>query len=175
MVIYIILIGIVFLIILFVIFYLVSHIISFAYGAPYVDSSLKISDEIIDFLDLKKEDIFYDLGCGSGFILSLVAERKVKKAIGVELSPMAYLMSKIITFKFKNAQVIYSDFNKIDLSKATVIYCYLFPKPAQKLHVKFAKELKKGTRVICQDFPLKDKKPSLTKKIGRHTLYEFVY
>jgi len=40
----------------------------------------------IDCLKLSSEDIFYDIGCGYGRVLCLVARKRISKCVGIEIS-----------------------------------------------------------------------------------------
>jgi len=38
-------------------------------------------------VEMGPEDVFYDVGCGAGRVLCLVAQTRIRKCVGVELSP----------------------------------------------------------------------------------------
>jgi SAM-dependent methyltransferase len=145
------------------------------YGAPYIDTSSKIINDIIKFCDLKMKDHFYDLGCGTGWVIREASRQNLRKCVGYEISPIAYLCAKIINAADKNTVIYYKNFFQADLSKATVVYCYLYPKLVAKLQAKFNSEFIPGTRLICQDFHVKDRNPSKIQKVGRHKLYLYIY
>lgn len=52
----------------------------------YCPAPYHLLEKIIDYLKLKPEDIFIDLGCGKGRVVFFVAQKKLRKVIGVELN-----------------------------------------------------------------------------------------
>lgn len=105
--------------------------------------------------NLKKGEIFYDLGCGKGDVL-IEAVKLGAKAIGFEISPFYYFWAKLRTWSKPNINIKYQNINNIDFSKVDVVYCYLLPEFLEKLSFKFKKELKPGTRLISIGFPIND-------------------
>ena len=84
------------------------------------------------------------------------SKNKDVKVVGVELSPLFYMFSliNIALNRRKNVSLLYGNFFNIDLSQATVVYCFLIPKTLEKLKTKFLKELKPGTQVVSFAFPI---------------------
>ncbi|MEK7211069.1 MAG: hypothetical protein AAB731_00360, partial [Patescibacteria group bacterium] len=60
----------------------------------------------------------------------------------------------------RNVKILRKNFFRADLSAATHIFTYLFPKPMNELLPKFKKELKPGARVVSCDFLFKEKEPA---------------
>ncbi|MEM2956400.1 MAG: rRNA adenine N-6-methyltransferase family protein [Candidatus Pacearchaeota archaeon] len=116
------------------------------FGAEYYPTSKKVIKKMIEFAELKKEDIVYDLGCGDGRILLAVA-RKCKRAIGIEVDLLRFLWSKLKT-KGKNICVIRKNFFNQNISDANVIFIFLRQETNNKLLEKFKKELKPGSRIV---------------------------
>src|SRR3989344_7973912 len=101
-----------------------------------------------DFIVLKEKDVVYDLGSGAGDVLAYLVSGTVATGVGVELSPLMYLIGKLRSSKNEKIRIIWGDFLKTDLGQATLVYCFLNPKVLEKLIPKFRKELKPGTRLI---------------------------
>lgn len=81
---------------------------------------------------LSKE--IYDIGSGFGFVAYLLAKKYPNaKVIGVEISLVPYWISKVLFFACPNLTFERGDFQNYDLSKASLIYCYLFPKGMERL------------------------------------------
>src|SRR5215471_1193737 len=55
--------------------------------APFVTSSVKIVDRMLEMAHIKPGEKLYDLGCGDGRIVIAAAEKYKAKAAGVEISP----------------------------------------------------------------------------------------
>ena len=77
------------------------------------------------------------------------------KAVGLELSPLVYVLAKIRKIFWRSkAEIHFCDFRHKNLSDADVIVCYLLPEPLARLQPKLEAELKKGARVISYAFQI---------------------
>ena len=158
-------------------FYLISLFISSFYGSPYVSTNKKIIDQILSKVHLKKNKLFFELGCGDGRVVKRAVEKYQVKGKGIDINPYLIIILKIIN-KFKktnNPEFIFADIFKTNLTQANYIYCFLMPKMLDKLKEKFKKELKKGTIVISHGFkiPLWDKKLIFTLKGNKFNTYYY--
>ena len=158
------------LVILILLFVLVSNFISSYFGAPYSKSQKEIIQKALKSAKLQLNEVFYDLGCGNGEVL-LVAEKFGAKSIGYEISPFYYLLAKWRTYGHKNVEVRFRNIDRVDLSKADIIYCYLMPAALKKFGDKFQKELKKSARIISLDFQIKNMRLTEKLKVKNHTIY----
>jgi len=131
----------------------VSNLISILAGSPFVVSKKEYIQKALEIAQLKKGELLYDLGCGNGEAL-IAAEKMGAQAVGYEISPFYYWLSKIRTCRNQNISVKFQDIKKTDLSSVDVIYVYLLPKFLEKLAPKFKNELKKGARLISLDFEI---------------------
>ncbi len=129
--------------------------------AFFFPSSKVIIDVVMEFADIKKRDVFYDLGSGDGRILFEVAKRGIK-VVGIEQNRLLNWIARRKTRKFNNIKIIQGDIFDQNISDATVIVAYL----SRKLTLKLQKKIKKGTRIILIDHPFKDWKPIKMRKIG---------
>lgn len=145
--------------------------------APFVPSSQKEIEKMIEIADLKEKNlIVYDLGCGDGRLIIKIAKKYNLKAIGIEKSFILFLLAKIKNFfSHSGAKIINADIKDIDLSKADVIFCYLWPEQMKKLKKKFEKELKNGARIISLSFPINNWRPEKTLKVNSKTIYLYKY
>ena len=164
------------LVILLVMFF--SGINSNRHGAPFVPIKNNLVKSLLEFGGVSAKDIFYDLGCGDGrVLLSAVRDFSVQKTIGYEISLWPYLESKFLFWQVgKAAELHRCDFFKTDLSSATFIYMYLFPKLVNNLAGKIAKECNPGTKILCPSFEIdlktrREFKLLKSEKIGKITAY----
>lgn len=130
-------------------------------GAPFVPLEPDVVERIMKMADVKKGDIFYDLGSGDGRNVIAAAQRGAK-AYGIEFDPFRVWYSRFCIFLFGlsgRAKIIRSDFFKIDLSKADVVTAYLLQETNDKLFPKLEKELKDGARVVGAAFNFPKWKP----------------
>lgn len=156
--------GFVFIIfvILVVIFLSLAFLTPFFSKVPFVPVREGVVSEIVSKMDLKDGSTVYDLGAGDGRVLFACAKKYPNaNFIGVERAPFPYLISKILQIFMgrKNLKLKYGNFYKIDLSSATHIFVYLFPKVLDELLPKFEKELKKDSIVYSCDFRFSKKEP----------------
>jgi predicted RNA methylase len=74
------------------------------------------------------EDVVFDLGCGMGRFVCLVARRKVRKCVGVELSPRLCEAAQENAVRLRGRQapieIVCSDAAAADLSGGTIYYMY---------------------------------------------------
>ena len=81
-------------------------------GAPITLTSNSQIEEIIKIADIKDGDIFYELGTGTGRIITAFAKNKNIKVVGFELSPIFYLIT-LLNLKLhgiKNYRLYYKIF-----------------------------------------------------------------
>lgn len=97
-----------------------------------------------------------EMGSGLGDLLLAVAKTGAYVR-GVELSPGLYAISKWRLRKNKRASVQIGSVYDADLSNVDVVFCYLLKPMMKRLEVKFAKELRPGSKVVSFAFPLPNK------------------
>ncbi|MEM9541801.1 MAG: class I SAM-dependent methyltransferase [Cyanobacteria bacterium P01_E01_bin.42] len=125
----------------------------------YIPTPLKLVDILLDFAEVAKEDILYDLGCGDGRILIRAAERFGTRGVGIECDrnriAEANLKAKEVgvesLVEFKNEDLFNCNFQA-----ATVVFIYLLPHLNLCLRPQLWQQLKPGTRVISRDFEMED-------------------
>lgn len=126
--------------------------------AVFFPSSRETIKTVMEFADLKKGYVFYDLGSGDGRILVEAAKAKIP-VVGVEENKLLNWVARRKTKHLNNVKIIQGNLFKQDISKATVIVAYLSRKLTYELQKKIEKETKKGTRIILIDHPFKDWEP----------------
>ena len=123
---------------------------------------------------------FVDLGCGDGRVLAAAMRDHSKlHGVGVEINPIIALLAR---WRLRNlpARIIRGDIMKTDLREATYLFTYLNHPMMAELEPKLEKELATGSRLVSCDFPLPNRKPTKTLKIGEawqlgQTLYIYEY
>ena len=139
---------------LFTLLLIVKMFGSFVTSAPFISLPKAKRDMLIDSFNFGPNSVFFDLGCGNGQILIKAVEKNpTLKAVGVELDLIPYFLAKFNTRNYKNIEIRRGNFLKTDLSEATHIFIYLFPKITDTLLGKMQKECRPGTNVISCDFP----------------------
>jgi len=149
--------------------------------APYLPTPLTIVDKMLRLANLKPKEIMWDLGSGDGRIVIMAAEKFGAYANGVEYDFDLFHQSdaKVRNMNL-NAHIVLGDIFDQDYSKADVVTVYLLPSSNIKVRPLLEKQLKKGARVVCHDFPIDGWTPTKIETIdddgeGRsHTLYLYV-
>jgi predicted RNA methylase len=74
------------------------------------------------------EDVVFDLGCGMGRFVCLMARRKVRKCVGVELDPQLCKVAQENAQRLRGRkapiQIVCADAASADLSSGTMYYMY---------------------------------------------------
>jgi len=145
------------------------------FGAPWIPSSHKSINRILELAAIKPGDVVYDLGSGDGRILLEAAKKYKADARGVEIDPIRYLLSKLKIFFFRqsdNAKVRLGNLFSLDLRDADIVIVYLLQETNDRLVEKLTKELSPGTKVISNTFIFNGLKPVLSDEKMRIHLYE---
>ena len=132
-------------------------------------------DAFFELAPMSPSDVVYDLGSGDGRLVFAALERGAAKAIGIELD--AALVRKARASARKKgldgrATFIQADLIEVDLRQATVVFSYLCPAAWLVLREKFDSELKPGTRVVIESFPVPGWKVSGSTTRGYLDYYE---
>lgn len=123
-------------------------------GSPYVPTKKK---ELINFLkeaNIKKGQVFLELGCGDGRVVRTAVGEYGAKGIGIDVNPTLILWARLRAkmAKVKGIEFRVENLFKTDVSKADIIYLFLMPELLVKLEKKLKKETKKGAVIISHGF-----------------------
>ena len=78
-------------------------------GAPWHPLLMSTIRRILDFSEIKPDEILCDLGCGDGRVLITAAEEYSARGIGVEIDPIKVGLARLLV-KLKNVD---NNFNSI--------------------------------------------------------------
>lgn len=121
-----------------------------------------------------------DLGCGTGGVIAHVAHNRLQAhCAGIEAAPIpwltAFLRGKLSRPGFR---VQFGSFWGADLGKWDVVFAYLSPAAMARLGDKAEREMRPGSMLICNSFPLPGRDPSVRHAWGTspfQTLFVYRY
>jgi SAM-dependent methyltransferase len=143
----------------------------------WVPTRLECIDPFFELAPVSSSDIIYDLGSGDGRLLFAALEKGAGKCIGIDIDPERVNASREIAKNRGLAEkltFIEGDVLEQDLSAASIILCYLLASASAALRPKFENELKSGTRVVMESFPVPGWKPAKTKEINGRSFYLYI-
>lgn len=141
------------------------------FGAPYVPTLSKQRRTALELLDLKPGQILLEPGSGDGRMLVEAAKQGVK-AVGIELNPIMYVVSRIVTFRHrKNIKVIWGNFWLVEWPETDGVFLFLMDRFMPRFNKKMAKTQKKPTKVASFAYKIPRKK--ITKEKDGVFLYKY--
>jgi precorrin-6B methylase 2 len=147
---------------------------------PYVATRKELIPTILELLDLRRGDVFYDLGCGDGRVaIEAVKRYPIKRAVCVEVNPhlAAQAVEKaVLEGVAEKVLVLNTDMRSVGLWDADAIYMYLLTSINDLMRPKLEKELRPGAKIVTLDFHIQGWKPA--RVIGepgwQKTLYLYI-
>ncbi len=140
----------------------------------WVPTTPEYMDTFFELAPVSPDDTVFDLGSGDGRLVFAAAQKGAKKCVGIDIDPDLVNAAKdAAKSKGSDGKVdfIEADVLSIDLSPASIIFCYLFPTASADLRPKFEKELKPGTRVVMESFPVPGWVPVKVVQVNNRRFY----
>ncbi|PIV08302.1 hypothetical protein COS52_03460 [Candidatus Roizmanbacteria bacterium CG03_land_8_20_14_0_80_39_12] len=126
-------------------------------GAPYVPTSKKQLDRILENASLEKNAQFVELGSGDGRLIRYAVKNYGVTGTGVEINPLLVWWSRYLSKRdgiAHKVSFIRGNVFNYPLQKVDYVYLFLMPELIKKLIPKFKKELKKEAIIISHGFKL---------------------
>lgn len=128
------------------------------YGLPSRPTRLGRIRKALQLVELKQDEVLYDLGAGDGRVLFIAAKEFGAKVVGIEIGPVqcALIWLRILFNGLSSkAKIRWSNFYKTNLSDADVVFIYATSREVMKLAPYLEKNMKRGSRLvsISADFP----------------------
>jgi len=134
-------------------------LVSLAYaslsGAPWVPTWKRDVERIAALLDLQKDEIFYELGCGDGRVCLALAKSSQARVTGIELSLIQWMVAQVRKYlSGSRARFSLGNVFSKDLSDADAVYLFLMPETYKKIAPKLLAQLRPGARVVSYVWPV---------------------
>src|SRR2546429_4998920 len=135
-------------------------------AGSYVPTGWVVVDERLKLGGIRGGDVVYDLGSGDGRLVITAAKRFGARGVGVELQTELVEMARIGAKQegvADRVKFVQGDLFQADIRSASVVMLYLLPRYVTRLVPRLRAELRPGTRIVSNDYPLSpwppDKEP----------------
>lgn len=147
---------------------------TFIKGAGYEPTPSRVIDEMVEFSEPGPGKHVYDLGSGFGKIIMRVAQSTGATCTGVEVDPLkVWWTRRQIRAKglVKKVDVVKDDLLHADISRADIVFVFLWDGIMRKLKEKVLKEMKPGSVVVSYYHEFHDWKPEREDRKEKVFLY----
>ncbi len=125
--------------------------------APYVPTSMRVVEKMLDVAEVSESDVIYDIGCGDGRIVISAAKLRGARGVGIDIDPRLIKLARDNAAKEGVADRVEfreQDATKADFSDATIVMLYLLSESNETLRPHLERQLKPGTPVVAHDYPI---------------------
>ncbi|HMD71660.1 MAG TPA: class I SAM-dependent methyltransferase [Bryobacteraceae bacterium] len=146
--------------------------------APYIPTPQAVVEKMLEAGHIKPDDVVYDLGAGDGRIVITAAREYGAKAVGIEIQKdlCEKVRGRIKELALEDkVTIVHDSFLHADLSPATVVTMYLLTSSNDRLRPILEKNLKPGTRVVSNQFPVKGWRPIAIAHLKPGTMEYTIY
>ncbi len=134
---------------------------------PFGPTPHEVVAQMIKMAKVTKDDVVYDLGSGDGRIPIAAAKQAGARGVGIELRSELVEESRETAEQegvADRVKFFEADFFEKDLSEATVVLLYLYPRTLLGLRSKLLSELPPGARIVAYNYgiegwPRDDERP----------------
>ena len=160
---------------IFSLFWGLWTIVPVFYGSTWIPTARDRIRKALEMVELKPNELLYDLGAGDGRVLFIAKEEFEARAVGIERAFLQTMFMKArIFFSGTQAQIHArrESFYQSDLSNADVVFVYLRANQVIPLQEKLEKELKAGARVVALSADFIEWKPKVFDDMQLIFVYE---
>jgi SAM-dependent methyltransferase len=129
---------------------------NFLTRVPYYPSSEVVWSEIADLLPSDQAVNVLEIGSGfGGFCLFIKKHKPDSTVVGVELSPIIWLYSRIRQLVLKiDCQFLRQDYRRMNFTKQDLIFAFLSPAAMPALYLQAKKQMKTGAILASYRFEI---------------------
>jgi SAM-dependent methyltransferase len=145
---------------------------------PYEPTPSNVVAQMLQFAQVRADDVVYDLGCGDGRIVIAAVKEKGARGVCVDIDPQRIREARANAAAagvLDRIRFLEQDLFAADIAGATVVVLFLWPEVNLKLRPKLWRELRRGTRVISYVHSMGDWEPqqsmSVQGRIGVRNLH----
>jgi SAM-dependent methyltransferase len=116
-----------------------------------------VADAMLALAGVDANDVVYDLGSGDGRIVIIAAQKYRARGVGIEIDPKLVALSRQLAREGgveDRVTFVEADMFTADISAATVVTLYLSTTINADLEPKLRRELRPGSRIVSQQFPI---------------------
>lgn len=125
------------------------------FGLPFVKTPRWAVTWMLQHLQLKPNDVWYELGCGDAYVLAALARKFPQtKFVGWEIQWWPYVLARWRVRNLANVTIHLGNFLLADISSATVVYGFFITSLMAQIATKLSEELRPGAQVISFGFDL---------------------
>lgn len=140
---------------------------SFRTQVPLFLSNRDTARVVAELLPAGRPIGMVDLGSGTGRLLKILAEqRRESRFVGIESAPVPYLISRLAARALPNCSMQRGDFWQATFGEFDVVYAFLSPVPMPRLWRKLKTEMRPGSVLIANSFPVPDSTPERVVDVG---------
>lgn len=133
---------------------------SFRTQVPLFLSNRRTAETVAGLLPAERPAKLLDLGSGTGSLLRPLARMRPDcRFEGLESAPAPYALSRLLSRSQPNISLARGDFWNIPWSDYDVVYAFLSPVPMPQVWQKACAELRPGSLLISNSFPVEGVEP----------------
>jgi precorrin-6B methylase 2 len=117
----------------------------------------EIIDRALQLVDVKPEDVLYDLGCGDGQVVISAAKQFGIRAIGIDINPVRISEARDNARRASvqhSVEFLVQDAKKFDVSEATIVWLFLDRFGTLRLLENLRSRLRPGARILSHTLPI---------------------
>jgi len=136
---------------------------TFRTQVPFYPSNLAAWNAVAAVLPQERAIRFVDVGSGiGGLVLNLAWQRPDSEFIGIELAPLAWLISWLrARLGGSRGRFVRGDYARLDFAQYDVVFAYLSPVAMPDLWRKARAEMRPGTLLLSYEFIIPDVPPQI--------------